>query len=72
MADASFSVIGAAGVLADFTTDAQGTFRVSLPPGHYSVTKKGQQKIGRCGPFDVDVVAGRMTNVEWQCDSGMR
>jgi hypothetical protein len=32
-------------------------------------TKKG---IGHYGPFEVDVVADRMTKVEWRCDSGMR
>ena len=59
--------------VAEFTTDDQGKFRVSLPPGHYSVTKKNRQKgIGRYGPFDIDVVAGQMTKVEWQCDTGMR
>jgi hypothetical protein len=37
------------------------------------VTKKDRQKgIGRYGPFDVDVAAGQMTKVEWQCDTGMR
>jgi hypothetical protein len=72
MAGATFVVMSAAGAAADFTTDAQGEFKVFLPPGHYSVTKKEPQKIGRCGPFEVDVVAGQMTKVEWRCDSGMR
>jgi len=71
-AGVTFSVMGAAGPVADFTTDAQGAFTVSIPAGHYTVTRKGQQKIGHCGPFDVDVVDGQMTKVAWQCDSGMR
>ena len=59
--------------VAEFTTDGEGRFKVSLAPGHYSVTKKDQQKgIGRYGPFDVDVAAGQMTKVEWHCDTGMR
>jgi hypothetical protein len=41
-------------------------------PGHYSVARKGQGKIGRCGPFDIDVMNGQITKVEWRCDSGMR
>jgi hypothetical protein len=32
--------------------------------------KKGG--IAQYGPFDVDVVAGQMTKVEWQCDTGIR
>jgi hypothetical protein len=73
LANATFVVGNESGAVAEFTTDDHGRFKVSLPPGHYTVTKKGQQKrIGRYGPFDVDVVAGQMTKVEWQCDTGMR
>jgi hypothetical protein len=57
----------------EFTTDAQGRFRVSLSPGHYKVSLKGKKGgIGKYGPFEVDVAAGRMTPVQWQCDTGMR
>jgi hypothetical protein len=73
LANATFVVGNENGAVAEFTTDAQGRFKVSLAPGHYTVTKKDQQKgIGRHGPFDVDVTAGQMTKVEWQCDTGMR
>jgi hypothetical protein len=73
LANATFVVGNDGGAVAEFTTDAQGRFKVSLPPGHYTATKKDQQKrIGRYGPFDFDVVAGQMTKVEWQCDTGMR
>ena len=73
LANATFVVGNEKGAVASFTTDDQGKFRVSLPPGHYAVTKKDQQHgIGRYGPFDVDVVTGQMTKVEWQCDTGMR
>ena len=73
LANATFVVGNEKGAVASFITDDQGKFRVSLPPGHYAVTKKDQQHgIGRYGPFDVDVVAGQMTKVEWQCDTGMR
>ena len=59
--------------VASFKTDDQGHFRVSLPPGHYTVSRKsGQSRIGRFGPFDVDVTAGQVTKVQWSCDSGMR
>ena len=57
----------------EFTTDEHGNFRVQLAPGHYSVNRKGYSKgIGRFGPFEVDVSAGQMIKVQWQCDSGMR
>jgi len=59
--------------VASFTTDGQGHFRASVPPGHYKVSMKGRKStIGRFGPFEVDVVAGKMTSVQWQCDSGIR
>src|SRR2546430_1109300 len=68
-----FVVSNETGTVSEFTTNDQGRFKVSLAPGHYTVTKKGQQRgIGRYGPFDVDVVAGQMTKVEWHCDTGMR
>ena len=73
LANATFVVGNETGAVAEFTTDNQGHFKVSLLPGHYTVTKKDRQKgIGRYGPFDVDVTAGQMTEVEWQCDTGMR
>ena len=73
LAHATFAVTNEGGSVAEFTTDDQGRFKVSVAPGHYTVTKKDQQKgIGRYGPFDVDVVAGQTTKVEWQCDTGMR
>ena len=60
-------------VAAEFTTDAQGGFHVPLAPGHYKVSLKSRtSSIGKYGPFEVDVVAGQMTKVQWQCDSGMR
>jgi hypothetical protein len=73
LANATFVVGNENGAVAEFTTDDHGRFKVSLAPGHYTVTKKAWQKgIGRYGPFDVDVVAGQMTKVEWHCDTGMR
>ena len=73
LANATFIVGNENGAVAEFTTDDQGRFKVSLAPGHYTVTKKDKQKgIGRYGPFEVDVTAGQVTKVEWQCDTGMR
>ena len=68
-----FVVANETGTVASFKTDDQGHFHVALPPGHYKVSRKeGQPRIGRFGPFDVDVTAGQVTKVQWNCDSGMR
>jgi hypothetical protein len=74
LANATFVVENEKGAtVASFTTDDQGRFRVPLTPGHYTVSKEGKKRgIGHYGPFEVDVVAGRMTNVQWECDSGIR
>ena len=73
LADATFVIENNSREVASFTTDAKGHFRAALPPGHYKVSLKGRKSgIGRFGPFEVDVVAGKMTNVQWECDSGMR
>ena len=74
LANASFVVKDEKDTVAsEFTTDDQGHFHVSLPPGHYKVSLKGRKGgPGRFGPFDVEVVAGKMTKVQWECDSGIR
>ena len=73
LANATFAVENEEGEVASFTTDDQGHFRTSVPPGHYKVSMKGRKSsIGRFGPFEVDVVAGKITSVRWQCDSGIR
>ena len=73
LASATFVIENKNGEVVSFTTDDQGRFRVSLPPGHYKVLLKGRKTtIGRFGPFEVDVATGKMTNVQWECDSGIR
>jgi hypothetical protein len=73
LVNATFVVENQKGEVASFTTDRDGRFRASLAPGHYKVSLKVRtSSIGRYGPFEVDVVAGQMTKVQWQCDSGMR
>jgi hypothetical protein len=58
--------------VASFKTDEQGRFRLSLAPGKYSISLKAKTRFPRCGPFVVEVVAGKMTKVNWDCDSGLR
>ena len=74
LANTVFVVETENGTVASFTTDEHGRFRLSLAPGHYTVSIKGKKKggIGKYGPFEVDVVAGQVATVEWHCDTGMR
>jgi len=61
------------GIVMTFTTDDEGKFRISRPAGHYSVLMKGKRiGVGRTGPFEVDVAAGKMTKVKWDIDTGLR
>lgn len=73
LAHATFTVEKNNDEVISFITDDQGRFRVSLPPGHYKISLKGRKSsIGRFGPFEVDVAPGKMSNVQWECDSGIR
>jgi hypothetical protein len=73
LANATFLAQNEKGIATPFTTDDQGYFRVPLEPGHYIVSLKDKKGgIGHYGPFEVDVVADRMTKVEWRCDTGIR
>ena len=59
--------------VASFTTDEQGRFRISLPPGHYTVSKKDwKSRVGFFGPFEVDLAPGKIKSVQWACDTGMQ
>lgn len=59
--------------VASFKTDDQGRFRISLPSGHYTVSRKDwKAAIGSYGPFEVDVTTGQIKRVQWNCDTGMR
>jgi hypothetical protein len=73
LANGTFTVQNNNGEVTSFTTDGQGRFRVLLSPGHYKISLKGRKSsIGHFGPFEVDVVSGNMTKVQWECDSGLR
>ena len=73
LADTAFVVQKENQTVATFTTDAQGRFRISLPPGHYRLSKKDwKSRVGYFGPFEVDVAAGQMKKVQWNCDTGMQ
>ena len=58
--------------VASFTTDAEGGFRVLLPPGTYTVLREDPgARIGRWR-FEAEVKPGEVTKVQWVGDSGMR
>jgi hypothetical protein len=70
--NAQFVVKAGDATVATFPTDGEGRFQVALPPGHYIIMREGAPpRIGRWR-FEVDVVAGQMTKVNWTADSGMR
>jgi hypothetical protein len=59
--------------VASFTTDDQGRFRITLPSGRYSISKKDwKSRVGFYGPFEVDIAAGEIKKVQWNCDTGMQ
>jgi len=70
--NATFTVTSDNGTVTRFTTDAKGRFRVSLEPGHYIVLLAENRFPKPCGPFEINVETGKMTDVEWCCDTGMR
>lgn len=73
LANTWFVAHGKDGAGAPFETDGEGRFRVVLPAGHYTISLKGPRPaIGHFGPFSVEVAAGKITAVEWECDSGVR
>ena len=73
LANTEFAVAKENSAIASFKTDDQGRFRILLPAGHYTISRKdGKAAIGRYGPFEVDVAAGQIKKVQWSCDSGMR
>jgi len=63
---------GTVSTVTSFTTNGEGRFRVSLSPGHYVVSLAEYRFPRPCGPFEIDVESGKMTKVEWHCDSGMQ
>jgi hypothetical protein len=73
LANTEFVVEKENATVASFKTDDQGRFRVLLPAGHYTISKKDSKAaVGRYGPFEVEVSAGEVKKVQWTCDSGMR
>jgi hypothetical protein len=73
LANTEFVVAKENSAVASFKTDEQGRFRILLPAGHYTISRKDwKATIGSYGPFEVDVTESQVKKVQWTCDSGMR
>jgi hypothetical protein len=70
--NATFTIRRHDGAATTFKTDTEGRFQVFVNPGHYVVVLAEDRFLRPCGPFEIDVVPGKMTDVQWRCDSGMR
>ncbi len=69
---ATLVVLDAQGVaVAEAQSDAQGYFKVTLPPGAYTLQPQGN-KIQRAAEQAVTVTAGQFISVTVQYDSGIR
>lgn len=58
--------------VASFTTNAEGYFRIPLPPGHYIVLREDPGAAIGHWQFEIDVLPGEVAKVKWTGDSGMR
>ncbi len=68
----TFTVMKSDAKVASLTTDAEGRFRILLPPGHYTVLRDDPgARIGHWR-FEAEVKPGEITSVRWTADSGMR
>jgi hypothetical protein len=73
LANITFEVKQGERVIASFQTDEQGHFQQTLEPGHYTISRKDwKSAVGSYGPFVVSVSRGKMTAVQWSCDTGIR
>jgi len=73
LANTTFVVKNGDLLFASFTTYDQGRCRVALPSGHYRISRKDwNSRVGFYGPFEVEIAAGPIKKVHWDCDTGMQ
>lgn len=53
-------------------SDATGAFKLSLPPGLYTLKAGGSTMLPRCNPVDVTVAATGYATTTISCDTGIR
>ena len=54
------------------TISEDGTYRVSVPAGTYTVNVKTGSLLPRCPPVEVAVSAGAIVHANILCDTGIR
>lgn len=59
-------------VFARTESAANGTFRVSLPPGEYVIHASGGAVLPRCGDVSISVGSNTYAKVDISCDTGIR
>jgi Carboxypeptidase regulatory-like domain len=69
---ATVTVTGPSGEVTTFTSDADGRFRIDLPPGTYELTTQGGNHPQLLQPVKVTVAAGTYTRVRLLLDTGIR
>lgn len=70
---ATVTVLGGRGnTVTTVTSDAQGNFRVGLPPGTYTLRPESAARYPRASPQSVVVTPGTFTAVRIVYDSGRR
>ncbi|MFA5942492.1 MAG: hypothetical protein WC798_02355 [Candidatus Paceibacterota bacterium] len=53
-------------------SDASGAFKISLPPGAYTLSATGGATLPRCNPVEFVVAPGAYTVASISCDTGIR
>ena len=66
------SHLGSTATFATTQSDANGLFKLSLPPGSYTVSAKGGATLPRCASQDVTVGPTGYLTITISCDTGIR
>jgi hypothetical protein len=63
---------GASAVFATATSDATGAFKISLPPGSYTLTAGSGSMLPRCASVNAEVAPTGYVTAHISCDTGIR
>jgi len=67
-----FRTVDTVHAFATAKTGTDGTFKISLPPGSYTVNAAGGTTLPRCTQTPATVASTGYTNITISCDSGIR
>ena len=59
-------------VVASVRSDVDGSYRVELPSGSYTLVAVTQNLLPRCTPLTMTVTSGQTTSADIACDTGIR